>query len=140
MTDRPLFLETAGDCSHVKEQADQNEATAQKVDLADRYQEIGISAVAAALRCQKEKKPNDWRQKRKIAASGAPVDLRNIRLSLRTKDFRSLDEKRAYYRLLRHLLSEKLQASYKEDQARPLPPKIVDVLKTLGPRKPPETH
>jgi hypothetical protein len=30
MTDRPLFLETAGDSSHFKEQADQNEATAQK--------------------------------------------------------------------------------------------------------------
>ena len=30
-----------------------------KVDLADRYQEIGISSVAAALRCQKEKKPDD---------------------------------------------------------------------------------
>ena len=29
-----------------------------KVDLADRYQEIGISAVAAALRCQREKKPD----------------------------------------------------------------------------------
>lgn len=37
------------------------------VDLADRYQEIGISAVAAALRCQKEKKPDDlsaWRQQK----------------------------------------------------------------------------
>jgi hypothetical protein len=29
-----------------------------KVDLADRYQEIGISAVVAALRCQKEKMPD----------------------------------------------------------------------------------
>ena len=28
-----------------------------KIDLADCYQEIGISAVAAALRCQNEKKP-----------------------------------------------------------------------------------
>ena len=28
-----------------------------KVDLADRYQAIGISAVAAALRCQREKRP-----------------------------------------------------------------------------------
>jgi hypothetical protein len=46
----------------------------------------------------------------------------------------------AYYRLLRHLLSEKLQASYMEDQARPLPPRMVDLLKTLEHRKPPETH
>ena len=55
-----------------------------KVDLADRYQKIGISAVAAALRCQKEKKPTTCLHgdsKRKTAASGAPVDLRNIRLS-----------------------------------------------------------
>jgi hypothetical protein len=29
------------------------------VDLAGRYREIGISAVAAALRCQKVKKPDD---------------------------------------------------------------------------------
>jgi hypothetical protein len=29
-----------------------------RVDLADRYQKIGISAVVAALRCQKEKKPD----------------------------------------------------------------------------------
>ena len=52
------------------------------------------------------------------------------------------EEKRepAYYRLLRHLLSEKLQASYKEDRARPLPPRMVDLLKTLEQRRPPETH
>jgi hypothetical protein len=30
MTDRPLFIEVAGDSSHVKQQADQNKATAQK--------------------------------------------------------------------------------------------------------------
>jgi hypothetical protein len=46
-------------------------------------------------------------------------------------DFRSSDEKRAYFRLLRHLLGEKLQASFKEDQARPLPPRMADLLKTL---------
>jgi hypothetical protein len=50
---------------------------------------------------------------------------------METKDLRSLAEKRAYYRLLRRLLSEGLQASYKENQARPLPPRIVDVLKAL---------
>ena len=43
----------------------------------------------------------------------------------------SAEEKRAYFRLLRHLLSEKLQGSYKEDQARPLPPRIADLLKTV---------
>ena len=53
MTDRPLFLATAGDSSHVKEQG-QNKTKRQhkKVDLADCYQEIGISAVVAAVQCQ----------------------------------------------------------------------------------------
>ena len=51
-------------------------------------------------------------------------------------DFRSSDEKRAYFRLLRHLLSEKLQSSYREDQARPLSPRMVVLLKTLEHRKP----
>jgi hypothetical protein len=37
--------------------------------------------------------------------------------------------------LLRHLLSEKLQASYMEDQARPLPPRMMDLLKTLEHRE-----
>ena len=46
-------------------------------------------------------------------------------------DFRSSDEKRAYFRLLRHLLTEKLQASFKEDQARSLPPRMADLLKKL---------
>ena len=53
-----------------------------------------------------------------------------------TKEFQSLEEKRAYYRLLRHLLSEKLQGSYKEDQARPLPARMVNLLKALEARKP----
>lgn len=114
-----------------------------KVDLADRYQKIGISAVAAALRCQREKKSDDLsarRQQKENSSKRTPVDLQNIRLSMRTKDFRSLEEKRAYYRLLRHLLSEKLRASYMEDQARPLPPRMVDLLKTLEHREPSETH
>ena len=46
-------------------------------------------------------------------------------------DFRSSEEKRAYFRSLRHLLSEKLQASFKEDQARPLPPRMAELLKKL---------
>jgi len=55
-------------------------------------------------------------------------------------DFRPTDEKRAYFRLLRHLLSEKLQSSYKEEQARPLSPRMVVLLKTLERRRLPETH
>ena len=46
-------------------------------------------------------------------------------------DLSSSDEKRTYFRLLRHLLGEKLQASFKEDQARPLPPRMADLLKKL---------
>ena len=49
--------------------------------------------------------------------------------------FRSSDEKRAFFRLLRHLLSEKLQTSYREDQARPLSPQMVVLLQTLEIRK-----
>jgi hypothetical protein len=55
------------------------------------------------------------------------------------KDNRSSSEKRAYYRLLRHLLSEKLEASYKEDQARPLPPRLAELLKIVEYRKPTES-
>ena len=59
---------------------------------------------------------------------------------MRADDNRALNEKRAYYRLLRHLLSEKLEASYKEDQARPLPPRLTDLLKSIEYRKPAETR
>jgi len=45
--------------------------------------------------------------------------------------FKSSEEKPAYFRLLRHLLSKKLQASFKEDQARPLPPRMAEFLKKL---------
>ena len=55
-------------------------------------------------------------------------------------NFRSRDEKRAYFRLLRHLLSEELQASYESDQARALPPRMVELLEALDEREPPETH
>ena len=54
---------------------------------------------------------------------------------MQKKEFVSLEEKRAYYRLLRHLVSKKLQAAYKEDQARLLPPRIEGLLKTLEHRK-----
>ena len=55
----------------------------------------------------------------------------DVRSRMRAKDDRALKEKRGYYRLLRHLLGEKLEASYREDQARPLPPHLLDLLKTL---------
>ncbi len=46
-------------------------------------------------------------------------------------DLRSSDEKRAYLRLLRHILSDKLQVAFKEDQVRPLPPRMAALLKRL---------
>jgi hypothetical protein len=39
---------------------------------------------------------------------------------MRTKDHQASEQKRAYYRLLRYLVSNELQASDREDQARPL--------------------
>lgn len=46
-----------------------------KVDLADRYQEIGISSVAAALRCQREKKSDDMSGSNN-RSTGGPVRAR----------------------------------------------------------------
>lgn len=54
----------------------------------------------------------------------------NSNIAARKNNLRLSQEKRAYYRLLRHRLSGELQ-TYKEDQARPLPPRIADLLKTL---------
>ena len=111
-----------------------------KVDLVDRYREIGIGAVAAAVRCQKEKKPDDMsvsrQQKEKSSKRSTSGRVKcQAQFLMRTKDFRSLEEKRV---LLRHLLSERLQVSYKEDQARPLPSRMADVLKALEQKKAPQ--
>ena len=43
-----------------------------------------------------------------------------MREHMRTKDHQASEEKRAYYRLLRYLVSNELQASYREDQTGPL--------------------
>ena len=45
---------------------------------------------------------------------------------MRTKDLQASDEKRAYYRLLRYLVSDELVASYRENEARPL--ELTDLL------------
>ena len=109
-----------------------------KVDLVDRYREIGIGAVAAAVRCQKEKKPDDMSVSRQQMEKSSKRSTSGrvkcqAQFVMRTKDFRSLEEKR---RLLWYLLSERLQVSYKEDQARPLPSRMADVLKALEQKKP----
>ncbi len=49
-------------------------------------------------------------------------------------------EKRAYYRLLRHLLSDELKAHYNEDQAQPLSPRMAELIETLKKREPSKTH
>lgn len=54
----------------------------------------------------------------------------------RPADIGSADEKRAYFRLLRYLLSERLQASYNKDQALPLPSRMTNLLKALEEREP----
>lgn len=52
----------------------------------------------------------------------------------------STREKRAYFRLLRHLLSERLQASYNSGETRPLPSRMVELLKALEDHNSPKTH
>jgi hypothetical protein len=56
------------------------------------------------------------------------------RAGMQTKGLQSSYEKRAYHRLLRHLLSEDLRASYKLDQIQPLPAPIADLLARLDSR------
>ena len=57
---------------------------------------------------------------------------------MRTKDLQASEEKRAYNRLLRYLVSNELQASDREDQARPL--QLTDLLKELEHHEPLKIH
>jgi hypothetical protein len=50
------------------------------------------------------------------------------------------EERRAYYRLLRYLVGKELSVTYKEDQARPLPPRIADLLKKFENHELPKPH
>jgi hypothetical protein len=59
---------------------------------------------------------------------------------MQTKSSPWADEKRAYYRLLRHLLSEEVQTSYAEDQTQPLPPRMVNLLEALEQRTHPKSR
>jgi hypothetical protein len=63
-----------------------------------------------------------------------------MRDHMRTKDLQASDEKRAYYRLLRYLVSDEIQACYAEGQTRPLQPQITDFLKELEHREPLKIH
>jgi hypothetical protein len=57
---------------------------------------------------------------------------------MRTKDLQVSEEKRAYYRLLRYLVSNELQSSDREDQGRPL--QLTDLLKQLEHHEPFKIH
>ena len=57
---------------------------------------------------------------------------------MRTKDLQASEEKRVYYRLLRYLVSNELQASDREDQARPL--QLTDLLQELEHHEPLKIH
>ena len=55
---------------------------------------------------------------------------------MQTKDLEASEEKRAYFRLLRYLVTNELQAYYREEQARPLQPRFTDFLKEFGDYEP----
>ena len=55
---------------------------------------------------------------------------------MQTKDLQASEEKRAYFRLLRYLVTDELQAYYREEQARPLQPRFTDFLKEFGDYEP----
>jgi hypothetical protein len=55
-----------------------------------------------------------------------------------TKGLQASEEKRAYYRLLRYLVSNKLQSRYREDRTRPL--QLTDLLKDLEYPEPSKIH
>lgn len=57
-----------------------------------------------------------------------------------TRATRESNERRAYYRLLRYLLSEEVQASYGHDDEKPLPPRMVDLLRALQSGESSERH
>jgi len=57
-----------------------------------------------------------------------------------TLDFRASKERRAYFRLLRYLLSEEVRSSYGEEDARPLSPRMEDLLRNLEQRESSDKH
>ena len=59
---------------------------------------------------------------------------------MQTKDLEASEVKRAYFRLLRYLVTNELQAYYREEQARPLQPRMTDFLKELEHYEPSKIH
>jgi hypothetical protein len=56
------------------------------------------------------------------------------------KSPRELDEKRAYYRLLRYLLMDEVQEAYKNDANLHLSPQLDDLMRQLQERLPNDMH
>jgi hypothetical protein len=61
-----------------------------------------------------------------------------MREHMQTKDLQASEEKRAYFRLLRYLVTNEGHASDRE--ARPLQPRITDFLKELEHYEPSKIH
>ena len=59
---------------------------------------------------------------------------------MQTKDLQASEEKRAYFRLLRYLVTDELQAYYREEQARPLQPRLTEFLKEFEHCEPSKIH
>lgn len=59
---------------------------------------------------------------------------------MQTKDFLSVEERRAHDRMLRRVIGEGLQTSYREDAAKPLPPRLTDLLKELERQEHPDAR
>lgn len=50
-------------------------------------------------------------------------------MSVKARDM--LEERRAYWRLLRHLLSNEVERSYKKDRPEVLPPRMAELVEQL---------
>lgn len=59
---------------------------------------------------------------------------------MRTMADREAEERRGYYRLLRYLLRDELEAEFKDDETKPLPQDMVDLLRQLDEPEQNSTH
>ena len=59
---------------------------------------------------------------------------------MQTKYLQASEEKRAYFRLLRYLVTDDFEASHRGEQARPLQPRITDFLKEFEHYEPSKIH
>ena len=98
--------------------------------------EIGSSVGRTARASIVTLNPRDNFVPNSILGCGHPA----MREYMRTKDLQASEEKRAYFRLLRHLVGNELPASDTEDQARPLQHRIADFLKELEHYEPSKIH